>query len=166
MPGLCCTHAHLSALNQSFFFFFPPVFKVLEDSRQILVAANMRPDDPFPMDDKIKEGLARLSSPLCRSGGPLFLHSLAPFSSHSSPPLLPVTSAFLLSFSLSPSLQRIHTWWRTRHFLATWCCGSPASSTITTTATLNGAACCAGGSISVTRRASSQEGPTSMSSHW
>ncbi|CAG01646.1 unnamed protein product, partial [Tetraodon nigroviridis] len=31
------------------------LFKVLEDSRQILVAANMRPDDPFPMDDKIKE---------------------------------------------------------------------------------------------------------------
>lgn len=30
--------------------------KVLEDSRQVLVAANMRPDDPFPMDDKIKEG--------------------------------------------------------------------------------------------------------------
>lgn len=30
---------------------------MLEDSRQILVAANMQPDDPFPMDDKIKEGL-------------------------------------------------------------------------------------------------------------
>lgn len=33
------------------------ILKVLEDSRQILVAANMQPDDPFPMDDKIKEGL-------------------------------------------------------------------------------------------------------------
>lgn len=33
--------------------------KVLEDSRQVLVAANMQPDDPFPMDDKIKEGLIR-----------------------------------------------------------------------------------------------------------
>lgn len=32
------------------------VLQVLEDSRQILVAANMQPDDPFPMDDKIKEG--------------------------------------------------------------------------------------------------------------
>lgn len=48
---------------------FSPVFKVLEDSRQILVAANMRPDDPFPMDDKIKEGLAHrhlLSALSCR----------------------------------------------------------------------------------------------------
>lgn len=34
--------------------------QVLEDSRQILVAANMQPDDPFPMDDKIKEGPAQL----------------------------------------------------------------------------------------------------------
>lgn len=54
---------------------FSPVFKVLEDSRQILVAANMRPDDPFPMDDKIKEGLARFPSSLC--------HSEALFSSRS-----------------------------------------------------------------------------------
>lgn len=30
--------------------------EVLEDSRQVLVAANMQPDDPFPLDDKIKEG--------------------------------------------------------------------------------------------------------------
>lgn len=37
-----------------------PVLQVLEDSRQILVAANMQPDDPFPMDDKIKEGPAPL----------------------------------------------------------------------------------------------------------
>lgn len=36
------------------------VLQVLEDSRQILVAANMQPDDPFPMDDKIKEGSAQL----------------------------------------------------------------------------------------------------------
>lgn len=36
------------------------VLQVLEDSRQILVAANMQPDDPFPMDDKIKEGPAPL----------------------------------------------------------------------------------------------------------
>lgn len=34
-----------------------PTSQVLEDSRQILVAANMQPNDPFPMDDKIKEGL-------------------------------------------------------------------------------------------------------------
>ena len=32
-------------------------YEVLEDSKQILVTANMQPDDPFPMDDKIKEGL-------------------------------------------------------------------------------------------------------------
>lgn len=37
-----------------FFFFFS---QVLEDSRQVLVAANLQPNDPFPMDDKIKEGL-------------------------------------------------------------------------------------------------------------
>ncbi|CAG5897470.1 unnamed protein product [Menidia menidia] len=36
------------------------LFKVLEDSRQILVAANMRPDDPFPMDDKIKEAYSHV----------------------------------------------------------------------------------------------------------
>ncbi|CAJ1075805.1 meiosis inhibitor protein 1-like isoform X1 [Xyrichtys novacula] len=36
------------------------LFKVLEDSRQVLVAANMRPDDPFPMDDKIKEAYSHV----------------------------------------------------------------------------------------------------------
>ena len=30
--------------------------KVLEDSKAVLTAANMQADDPFPMDDKIKEG--------------------------------------------------------------------------------------------------------------
>uniref|UniRef100_G3NWA7 Coiled-coil domain containing 134 n=1 Tax=Gasterosteus aculeatus aculeatus TaxID=481459 RepID=G3NWA7_GASAC len=33
---------------------------VLEDSKQILVAANMQPDDPFPMDDKIKEAYSHV----------------------------------------------------------------------------------------------------------
>eukprot|EP00063_Salmo_salar_P071235 XP_014046070.1 PREDICTED: coiled-coil domain-containing protein 134-like [Salmo salar] len=32
------------------------LFKVLEDSKAVLIAANMQADDPFPMDDKIKEG--------------------------------------------------------------------------------------------------------------
>lgn len=156
---------------------FSPVFKVLEDSRQILVAANMRPDDPFPMDDKIKEGLAHFPSSLCRSEA-LFssrsLHSSRAWPSCVTDPFFLFSScacsdiSFLLSFLcvLSPSLQHIHTWWRTRLFLATWCCVSPASSTTTMTGTLNGAACCAGGSISVTRQGSSQEGPTSTSSHW
>uniref|UniRef100_A0A8D3D5J0 Coiled-coil domain-containing protein 134 n=1 Tax=Scophthalmus maximus TaxID=52904 RepID=A0A8D3D5J0_SCOMX len=36
------------------------LFKVLEDSRQILVAANMHADDPFPMDDKIKEAYSHV----------------------------------------------------------------------------------------------------------
>ncbi|KAF7651432.1 hypothetical protein LDENG_00111220 [Lucifuga dentata] len=36
------------------------LFKVLEDSRQILVSANMQPDDPFPMDDKIKEAYSHV----------------------------------------------------------------------------------------------------------
>lgn len=47
----------------------------------------------------------RLVFPLLSSlplRGPFFPHSLAPLSSHSSPPLLPVTSALLLSFPLSP----------------------------------------------------------------
>ncbi|CAG01644.1 unnamed protein product, partial [Tetraodon nigroviridis] len=69
------------------------LFKVLEDSRQILVAANMRPDDPFPMDDKIKEGLApfpplsaprRPFSPVARSTLPassLILSSSSSFAS-------------------------------------------------------------------------------------
>ncbi len=30
--------------------------QVLEDSRAVLIAANMQPDDLFPLDDKIKEG--------------------------------------------------------------------------------------------------------------
>uniref|UniRef100_A0AAV2KJC9 Coiled-coil domain-containing protein 134 n=1 Tax=Knipowitschia caucasica TaxID=637954 RepID=A0AAV2KJC9_KNICA len=34
--------------------------RVLEDSRQVLIAANMRPDDPFPMDDKIKEAYSHV----------------------------------------------------------------------------------------------------------
>ncbi|XP_068434188.1 coiled-coil domain-containing protein 134-like isoform X2 [Clinocottus analis] len=36
------------------------LFKVLEDSKQILVAANMQPQDPFPMDDKIKEAYSHV----------------------------------------------------------------------------------------------------------
>uniref|UniRef100_A0A8C2BZU4 Coiled-coil domain containing 134 n=1 Tax=Cyprinus carpio TaxID=7962 RepID=A0A8C2BZU4_CYPCA len=32
------------------------LFKVLEDSRAFLITANLQPDDPFPLDDKIKEG--------------------------------------------------------------------------------------------------------------
>ncbi|XP_042575384.1 coiled-coil domain-containing protein 134 isoform X2 [Cyprinus carpio] len=31
------------------------LFKVLEDSRAVLITANLQPDDPFPLDDKIKE---------------------------------------------------------------------------------------------------------------
>lgn len=70
----------------------------------------MRPDDPFPMDDKIKEGLARFPFSLRQD---LFFSRLVHsphlpgppaslvLSSSSPPPLLPVTSAFLLSF-LSP----------------------------------------------------------------
>uniref|UniRef100_A0A3B5MJN0 Uncharacterized protein n=1 Tax=Xiphophorus couchianus TaxID=32473 RepID=A0A3B5MJN0_9TELE len=34
--------------------------QVLEDSRQILVAANMQPDAPFPLDDKIKEAYSHV----------------------------------------------------------------------------------------------------------
>uniref|UniRef100_A0A3Q3EHR7 Coiled-coil domain containing 134 n=1 Tax=Labrus bergylta TaxID=56723 RepID=A0A3Q3EHR7_9LABR len=36
------------------------LFKVLEDSRQVLIAANMQPDDPFPMDEKIKEAYSHV----------------------------------------------------------------------------------------------------------
>ncbi|XP_023685615.2 meiosis inhibitor protein 1 isoform X2 [Paramormyrops kingsleyae] len=36
------------------------LFKVLEDSRAILTAANMQPDDPFPLDDKIKEAYSHV----------------------------------------------------------------------------------------------------------
>uniref|UniRef100_A0A3B1KJS7 Coiled-coil domain containing 134 n=1 Tax=Astyanax mexicanus TaxID=7994 RepID=A0A3B1KJS7_ASTMX len=36
------------------------LFKVLEDSKAILVAANMQPDDPFPLDDKIKEAYSHV----------------------------------------------------------------------------------------------------------
>uniref|UniRef100_A0A3Q3AQ28 Coiled-coil domain containing 134 n=1 Tax=Kryptolebias marmoratus TaxID=37003 RepID=A0A3Q3AQ28_KRYMA len=36
------------------------LFKVLEDSRQVLVTANMQPNDPFPMDDKIKEAYSHV----------------------------------------------------------------------------------------------------------
>ncbi|XP_060946597.1 coiled-coil domain-containing protein 134-like [Limanda limanda] len=39
------------------------LFKVLGDSKQILVTANMQPDDPFPMDGKIKEGLLHTIKP-------------------------------------------------------------------------------------------------------
>ncbi|TWW69364.1 Coiled-coil domain-containing protein 134 [Takifugu flavidus] len=39
---------------------FNTLQQVLEDSRQILVAANMQPDDPFPMDDKIKEAYSHV----------------------------------------------------------------------------------------------------------
>ncbi|TWW69348.1 Coiled-coil domain-containing protein 134 [Takifugu flavidus] len=66
------------------------IFQVLEDSRQILVAANMQPDDPFPMDDKIKEGLAH------------FHPLLSLFS--------PAAGCTL------PTRPLIHMWWRTRRF--------------------------------------------------
>ncbi|XP_041735523.1 coiled-coil domain-containing protein 134-like isoform X2 [Coregonus clupeaformis] len=36
------------------------LFKVLEDSRAILIAANMKADDPFPIDDKIKEAYSHV----------------------------------------------------------------------------------------------------------
>uniref|UniRef100_A0A4W4G8C7 Uncharacterized protein n=1 Tax=Electrophorus electricus TaxID=8005 RepID=A0A4W4G8C7_ELEEL len=36
------------------------LFKVLEDSRAVLIAANMQPDDPFPLDDKIKEAYSHV----------------------------------------------------------------------------------------------------------
>ncbi|KAI5087562.1 coiled-coil domain-containing protein 134 isoform X1, partial [Silurus meridionalis] len=36
------------------------LFKVLEDSRTVLVAANLQPDDPFPQDDKIKEAYSHV----------------------------------------------------------------------------------------------------------
>ncbi|KAJ7992624.1 hypothetical protein DPEC_G00280610 [Dallia pectoralis] len=36
------------------------LFKVLEDSRAILIAANTQPGDPFPMDDKIKEAYSHV----------------------------------------------------------------------------------------------------------
>lgn len=49
------------------------LLQVLEDSRQILVAANMHPNDPFPMDDKVKEGLAPFHLSLLLSGLPSLL---------------------------------------------------------------------------------------------
>ncbi|CAL8273948.1 unnamed protein product [Lota lota] len=36
------------------------LFKVLEDSKAVLVAANMQPEDPFPLDDKIKEAYSHI----------------------------------------------------------------------------------------------------------
>ncbi|XP_029583882.1 coiled-coil domain-containing protein 134 isoform X3 [Salmo trutta] len=36
------------------------LFKVLEDSKAVLIAANMQADDPFPMDDKIKEAYSHV----------------------------------------------------------------------------------------------------------
>ncbi|CAL8265521.1 coiled-coil domain-containing protein 134 [Gadus morhua] len=36
------------------------LFKVLEDSKAVLVAANMQPEDPFPLDDKIKEAYSHV----------------------------------------------------------------------------------------------------------
>ncbi|KAF4080928.1 hypothetical protein AMELA_G00176620 [Ameiurus melas] len=36
------------------------LFKVLEESRAVLVAANLQPDDPFPLDDKIKEAYSHV----------------------------------------------------------------------------------------------------------
>lgn len=36
------------------------LFKVLEDSRAVLTAANLQPDDPFPRDDKIKEAYSHV----------------------------------------------------------------------------------------------------------
>ncbi|XP_062873411.1 coiled-coil domain-containing protein 134 [Trichomycterus rosablanca] len=36
------------------------LFKVLEESRAVLKAANLRPEDPFPQDDKIKEAYSHV----------------------------------------------------------------------------------------------------------
>ncbi|KAI7804086.1 coiled-coil domain-containing protein 134-like isoform X1 [Triplophysa rosa] len=36
------------------------LFKVLEDSRAVLIAANVQPDDPFPQDHKIKEAYSHV----------------------------------------------------------------------------------------------------------
>lgn len=36
------------------------LFKVLEDSRQVLVASNLQPDGPFPLDEKIKEAYSHV----------------------------------------------------------------------------------------------------------
>ncbi|KAL4658035.1 meiosis inhibitor protein 1 [Arapaima gigas] len=36
------------------------LFKVLEDSRAVLMAANLQPDDPFPLDDKVKEAYSHV----------------------------------------------------------------------------------------------------------
>ncbi|CAL8302009.1 unnamed protein product [Merluccius merluccius] len=36
------------------------LFKVLEDSRAVLLAANLQPEDPFPLEDKIKEAYSHV----------------------------------------------------------------------------------------------------------
>ncbi|KAJ8251865.1 hypothetical protein GJAV_G00226280 [Gymnothorax javanicus] len=36
------------------------LFKVMEDSRAVLTAANLQPGDPFPRDDKIKEAFSHV----------------------------------------------------------------------------------------------------------
>ncbi|KAG2463634.1 CC134 protein, partial [Polypterus senegalus] len=36
------------------------LFKVLEDSRAVLIAANVHADDPFPQDEKLKEAYSHI----------------------------------------------------------------------------------------------------------
>lgn len=50
---------------------------MLEDSRAVLIAADVPPDGPFPQDEKLKEGRTSIFSP-----GFLFRYSLN-FLSHS-----------------------------------------------------------------------------------
>lgn len=56
------------------------ILKVLDDSRQILVTANMQPDDPFPMDDKIKEGLVTFAPLSVTLPTPFFFSSISSMS--------------------------------------------------------------------------------------
>lgn len=37
--------------------------QVLEDSRTVLLAADVLPDGPFPQDEKLKDGMVFLTSP-------------------------------------------------------------------------------------------------------
>lgn len=39
------------------------VSQVLEDSRTVLIAADVLPDGPFPQDEKLKDGMVFLLSP-------------------------------------------------------------------------------------------------------
>nr|XP_015215147.1 PREDICTED: coiled-coil domain-containing protein 134 [Lepisosteus oculatus] len=50
--GVLYPHAHVDTS--------PLFLQVLEDSRAVLMAANMQPDDPFPLDDKLKEAYSHV----------------------------------------------------------------------------------------------------------